>query len=40
MGRKKLLREEATAAAINAVIADQIAAAMKERGLSRCAWRS
>ncbi len=32
---EKGLREEATAAAIKAVIADQIAAAMKERGLSK-----
>jgi predicted XRE-type DNA-binding protein len=29
------LREEATAAAIKSVIAEQIAAAMKERGLSK-----
>jgi hypothetical protein len=40
MGRRKRLREQATAAAIKAVIADQIAAAIKERGLSKCAWRS
>jgi len=32
---EKGLREDATAAAIKAVIADQIAAAMKERGLSK-----
>jgi DNA-binding phage protein len=32
---EKGLREEGTAAAINAVIADQIAAAMRERGLSK-----
>ena len=32
---EKGLREEATAAAIKSVIADQIAAALKERGLSK-----
>jgi len=32
---EKGLRDEATAAAIKSVIADQIAAAMKERGLSK-----
>ncbi len=32
---EKGIREEVTAAAIKAVIADQIAAAMKERGLTK-----
>ena len=32
---EKGLREEATAAAVKSVIAEQIAAAMKERGLSK-----
>ena len=32
---KSGLREEATAAAIKSIIAEQIAAAMKERGLSK-----
>jgi len=32
---EKGMREEATAAAIKGVIADQIAAAMKERGLTK-----
>ena len=32
---EKGIREEATAAAVKSVIADQIAAAMKERGLTK-----
>ena len=34
------LREEVTAAAIKSVIAEQIAVAMKERGLSKSRWPS